>query len=160
MSTFPLSTFHKKPAVPESDFAGTVAGGAIDGTGFKVGDEVFGRVATLIDCRNRSLIFRCASIIPADVVSRTGHGTLADYAVVEAKQVVKKPKNISFEEAAAFPLAGLIAWHAIVDTGGLKKGGEQKRVFINGGTGAVGIQAIQANPFVLELSVRRLTAMI
>ena len=44
MSTFPLSTLHKKPSVPESDFAGTVAGGALDGTGFSIGDEVFGYV--------------------------------------------------------------------------------------------------------------------
>lgn len=124
MSTFPLSTLHKKPSVPESDFAGTVAGGALDGTGFSIGDEVFG-------------------ITPADVVSKTGHGTLAEYTLVEPAQVVKKPKNISFEQAAAFPLAGLTAWHAIVDTGVIKKGGDSKRVFINGGTGAVGIQAIQ-----------------
>ena len=44
----------------------------------------------------------------------------------------------------------MTAWHAIVDTGVIKKGGDSKRVFINGGTGAVGIQAIQVCPFVLR----------
>lgn len=32
----------KKPGVPEQDFSGTIAGGDLEGTGFKVGDEVFG----------------------------------------------------------------------------------------------------------------------
>ena len=146
MSTFPLSTFHKTPAVPESDFAGTIAGGALDGTSFVVGDEVFGFVGDNLE-PNLALTVRFDRIIPADVVSKTGNGTLGEYTVVEPAQVVKKPKNISFEQAAAFPLAGLTAWHALVDVGGLKKGGEQKRVFINGGTGAVGIQGIQVGSF-------------
>lgn len=42
ISLFPLSYFHAKPAVPESDFAGVVVGGKMEGTEFKLGDEVFG----------------------------------------------------------------------------------------------------------------------
>lgn len=42
MSTAPLRWMTKVPGVPESDFAGLVAGGNLEGTGLKVGDEVFG----------------------------------------------------------------------------------------------------------------------
>lgn len=123
MSLFPIRLLQKKPGVPESDFAGIVVGGDLDQSGFKVGDEVFG-------------------ITPADVVTKSGQGTLAEYTVVD-RTVVKKPASLSFEDAASFPLAGLTAWHALVDVGGLVKGGPQKRVFINGATGGVGLWGIQ-----------------
>jgi len=38
----PLSFFHKTPAVIESDFSGVIAGGTLDGTGYIIGQEVFG----------------------------------------------------------------------------------------------------------------------
>ena len=41
MMVFPMSVFQKKPAVPECDVAGTVAGGDLGGK-FALGDEVFG----------------------------------------------------------------------------------------------------------------------
>lgn len=44
MTTFPLTLLQKKPAVPGSDFSGVVEGGDLEGSGFKVGDEVFGIV--------------------------------------------------------------------------------------------------------------------
>lgn len=42
MSMPPLSYLHTTPATPESDFSGEVAGGHLEGTGFALGDEVFG----------------------------------------------------------------------------------------------------------------------
>lgn len=50
MSLFPISLSHVKPATPEFDLAGVVAGGELDGTGFSLGDEVFGIVPTEIVC--------------------------------------------------------------------------------------------------------------
>lgn len=44
MSLRPLRYMHKRPAVPESDFAGIVAGGDLTGTDLKLGDKVFGCV--------------------------------------------------------------------------------------------------------------------
>lgn len=44
MSQAPLSWGQKKPAVPEADVSGIVAGGELEGTPFKIGDEVFGIV--------------------------------------------------------------------------------------------------------------------
>lgn len=49
---------------------------------------------------------------------------------------VKKPDNISFEEAACFPLAGLTAYYALVKVGGIKD--SKKKILINGGSGGVG----------------------
>lgn len=59
MSVWPMTLGQKKPSTPEYDVAGTVAGGALEGTGFALGDEVFGQV-------------------PADKVMKTGLGTLAE----------------------------------------------------------------------------------
>ena len=53
---------------------------------------------------------------------------------------VRKPGNISFSEAAGVSLAGLTAYTAMVDTCGMKAG---HRVLVNGGTGGVGIWAVQ-----------------
>ncbi len=51
-----------------------------------------------------------------------------------------KPGNITHSEAAGVPLAGLTAWQALFDKGGLKEG---QRVLINAGSGGVGTLAIQ-----------------
>ncbi|SCZ98587.1 BZ3500_MvSof-1268-A1-R1_Chr3-1g05482 [Microbotryum saponariae] len=126
MGVFPISALQKVPSVPEADLAGTIAGGNLEGSGFALGDAVFGQ-------------------IPYGDIFKTGGGVLAEYAVIDHDLLVKKPDNISFEEAASFPLAGLTAWYVLGHLGGLKKDqdGEQKRVFINGGSGGVGGYAVQ-----------------
>jgi NADPH:quinone reductase-like Zn-dependent oxidoreductase len=66
-------------------------------------------------------------------------GAFAQY--VAAKQAVaRKPANLSFEEAAAVPGAALTALEAIRDSGQLRPG---ERVLVNGGSGGVGIFAVQ-----------------
>lgn len=67
-------------------------------------------------------------------------GTYAQYVAVDADVVVKKPENLSYEEAAAIPLAGLTAWQALVDHGKVKAG---DKVLIHAGAGGVGTMAIQ-----------------
>lgn len=54
--------------------------------------------------------------------------------------LAKIPETISFEEAAAVPLAGLTAWQALFDHGHLKEG---EIVLIHAGAGGVGTYAIQ-----------------
>ncbi|SGY45050.1 BQ5605_C001g00239 [Microbotryum silenes-dioicae] len=127
MGVFPISALQKVPSIPEADLAGTIAGGNLEGSGFALGDAVFGQ-------------------IPYGDIFKTGGGVLAEYAVIDHDLLVKKPDNISFEEAASFPLAGLTACYVLGRLGGLKKDqddGEQKRVFINGGSGGVGGYAVQ-----------------
>jgi len=67
-------------------------------------------------------------------------GTFAEYLAVEEKDLALKPKNLSMDEAAGVPLVALTAWQALVEIGKLKKG---QKVFIQAGSGGVGIVAIQ-----------------
>ena len=93
------------------DFAGTVEAVGKDVTHIRPGDEVFGA---------RS-------------------GALAEYVTVR-DAVVPKPANISFEEAAAVPVAAITALQGLRDKGGLEAG---QKVLINGASGGVGTFAVQ-----------------
>ncbi|MFL0365269.1 NADP-dependent oxidoreductase [Pseudobacillus sp. 179-B 2D1 NHS] len=84
--------------------------------GFKAGDRVFARPET------------------------TNRGTYAEYTAVDSHLLAKIPDNISFEEAACVPLAGLTAWQCLFDFGEVKAG---DKVLIHAGAGGVGTFAIQ-----------------
>jgi len=95
------------------DFAGTVEAVGTQVTRFNPGDAVFGG-------RN---------------------GALADYLVVrEDRAVVPKPSNLSFEQAAALPIAAVTALQGLRDHGHLRPG---QKVLINGASGGVGTVAVQ-----------------
>ena len=66
-------------------------------------------------------------------------GTLAEYVAVTCVAVSKKPGNVSFEEAASLPLAGLTALQSL-ESAGIK---ENDKVLIHAGSGGVGSFAIQ-----------------
>jgi len=66
-------------------------------------------------------------------------GAMAEYCVARVSDVARKPANVSFEEAASIPLAGMTAYQAFKNMG-LKEG---ESVFITGGAGGVGTLAIQ-----------------
>ncbi|MCI0382215.1 MAG: NADP-dependent oxidoreductase [Chlamydiae bacterium] len=107
----------KLPAV-----LGVECSGIVDAVGmafhdFSVGDEVL------------ALVF-----------GQGTNGTYAEYTCVPAQFVVKKPKNIGFEEAATVSLVGLTAFRALIASGALQEG---KPLFIAGGGGGVGSFAIQ-----------------
>ena len=70
----------------------------------------------------------------------TNRGTYAEYTTAKEDLVAKIPENISFEEAAAVPLAGLTAYQCLVDVGKLGSG---NKVLIHAGAGGVGSFAIQ-----------------
>ncbi|MBN3785614.1 NADP-dependent oxidoreductase [Burkholderia sp. Ac-20353] len=67
-------------------------------------------------------------------------GTFAEFIAVKETSLAFKPKNLTMEEAASFPLVGLTAWQVLVETAGLKKG---QKVLIHAGSGGVGTIAIQ-----------------
>src|SRR6266404_7063644 len=67
-------------------------------------------------------------------------GAYAEYAVATGKEASPKPKSLTFEEAAAVPLAAETAWQALFDTAKLSAG---QSVLIHGGSGGVGSFAIQ-----------------
>lgn len=66
-------------------------------------------------------------------------GRFAEY-VVASTAVARKPENLSFEEAAAVPVAGLTALQGLRDHGALQPG---QRVLVNGAAGGVGTFAVQ-----------------
>jgi NADPH:quinone reductase-like Zn-dependent oxidoreductase len=94
-----------------TDFAGTVEAVGKDVTEFRAGDEVFG--------------------------GKTG--AFAEYVNVR-DAVVSKPANVTFEEAAAVPVAALTALQGLRDHGQLQPG---QKVLINGASGGVGTFAVQ-----------------
>lgn len=68
------------------------------------------------------------------------HGTYAEYISLPESYIAHKPSNISFEEAAAVPLAGLTAFESLVEKGKLVK---NQKLLIIGASGGVGSFAVQ-----------------
>lgn len=111
----------KMGIIPKRKIFGADIAGIIETAGknifqFKPGDEVMGDLASF------------------------GFGGLAEYVTAPEKALVAKPSQVSFEEAAAMPLAGLTALQALRDKGNIKKG---QKVLIVGCAGGVGTFAIQ-----------------
>jgi NADPH:quinone reductase-like Zn-dependent oxidoreductase len=67
-------------------------------------------------------------------------GAFAEYASVSEEALAPKPANLTFEQAAAVPMAGLVALQALRDHGGVRAG---QRVLINGASGGIGTFAVQ-----------------
>jgi NADPH:quinone reductase-like Zn-dependent oxidoreductase len=77
---------------------------------------------------------------PGDEVFGTGAGTLAECVAVPEAALVTKPARLSFEQAAAVPMAALTALQGLRDKGRLQPG---QQVLINGASGGVGTFAVQ-----------------
>ena len=75
-----------------------------------------------------------------EVFGHTSSGAYGEYATASADVVAKKPDGLSHEQAAAIPVAGLTAWQALFDKGGLESG---QTVLIAGAAGGVGHFAVQ-----------------
>ena len=77
-------------------------------------------------------------LVPGDEVFGGRSGAFAEY--VSATNVVRKPPNVTFEEAATMGIAGLTALQGLRDHGRLRDG---ERVLVNGGSGGVGTLTVQ-----------------
>lgn len=99
------------PAVLGNDVSGVVDVSRAEN--FAVGDEVFG-------------------IAPS--------GGYAQFATAPAGVIAKKPAGVSHEQAAALPVAGMTAWQALCDRGGLQRG---QTALVAGAAGGVGHLAVQ-----------------
>ena len=72
------------------------------------------------------------------------NGTFAEYIVVDARYLHLKPTHLSFEQAAALPLAGLTAWRALMTRANLQsKLSTPEKVLITGIGGGVALYALQ-----------------
>jgi NADPH:quinone reductase-like Zn-dependent oxidoreductase len=108
----------KFPVILGGDVAGVVEEVGPSVAGFRVGDPVF------------------ALLMPKP----HGSGGYAEFAVATESAVAAKPDSLSFEEAAAIPIAGLTALQALRDLGRLSAG---QSVLINGASGGVGSFGVQ-----------------
>jgi NADPH:quinone reductase-like Zn-dependent oxidoreductase len=106
---------------PKNKTLGSDISGRVEAVGrnvkqFQPGDEVFGD------------LFEC------------GRGGFAEYACASENALALKPANISFEEAAAVPMAAITALHSLRDKGQIQPG---QKVLISGASGGVGTFAVQ-----------------
>jgi len=104
------------PLIPGWDFSGVVEETGSGVSGLAAGEEVYGLADLARD------------------------GTYAEYVAVKAATVAPKPKSIDHLQAASVPLAGLTAWQALFDIGGLDEG---QRILVHAAAGGVGIFAVQ-----------------
>jgi len=77
---------------------------------------------------------------PGDAVFGAGNGSCAEYVCAKESALVIKPDSLSFQQAAAVPVAGLTALQGLRDTGKLQLG---QKVLINGAASGVGTFAVQ-----------------
>jgi NADPH:quinone reductase-like Zn-dependent oxidoreductase len=77
---------------------------------------------------------------PGDEVFGVCHGAFAEYACTSENDVVLKPENVTFEQAASVPVAAFTALQALRDKGRIQPG---QTVLINGAAGGVGTFAVQ-----------------
>jgi NADPH:quinone reductase-like Zn-dependent oxidoreductase len=77
---------------------------------------------------------------PGDEVFGGGGGTFAEYVGRRERHFAPKPANLTFEQAAAVPIAATTALQALRDKGQLRSG---QKVLINGAGGGVGSFAVQ-----------------
>lgn len=106
------------PEVLHGDVAGIVVEVGADVGEFKVGDEVYGMAGGLngVD------------------------GALAEFMLVDARLMAKKPKTLTMKQAAALPLVAITSYEALVEKMNVQAG---DKVLIHGATGGVGHIAVQ-----------------
>lgn len=133
------------PIIPGSDGAGEIFSIGSQNSSFHVGDQVI--INPGINWGSNMLIKNPEF----SILGLPENGTFAEYVKVPIENIYKKPSHLSWEEAAALPLAGLTAYRALFTKGQVKK---DETVLIPGAGGGVATYLIQfaaaigANAFV------------
>lgn len=109
-----------------------ITGGWLKPKDTAIGTDVAGRVEAIGENVTR---FK-----PGDEVFGCGHGSFAEFVLAREANLILKPANRSFAEAAAVPVAALTAIQAIRCAGGIHPG---QQVLIQGASGGVGMYAVQ-----------------
>jgi NADPH:quinone reductase-like Zn-dependent oxidoreductase len=121
----------EKPSLKTNDILVEVKAASLNPIDYKM---VEGKLNDMISLNLPSTIGFVYSRVPQEQM-----GTVAEFVSIKSNLVAKKPTNISFEEAAGLPLAGLTAIQAL-ERVGIK---ENDRILIHAGSGGVGSFAIQ-----------------
>lgn len=108
--------YFEMPYTVGTDISGIIEAVGTDVTDFKIGDEIIGSLEW------------------------AKQGAFAEYVATETKYIALKPKSLSFQEAAAVPLAALTAWQGLFDKLNLQKG---QKILIQAAAGGVGLFAVQ-----------------
>ncbi|MFD7694578.1 NADP-dependent oxidoreductase [Streptomyces sp. NPDC059805] len=106
----------RTPSVPGHELAGVVKALGYGTTGLSVGQRVFG------------------------LTDWTRDGTLAEYTVVEARNLAPLPGDVDFTVGASLPISGLTAWQGLFTHGHLRAG---QSVLVHGAAGGVGSMVVQ-----------------
>ena len=106
----------RTPSIPGHELAGVVTALSYGTAGLSVGQRVFG------------------------LTDWTRDGTLAEYVVVEARNLAPLPGHVDFTVGASVAMTGLTAWQGLFDHGHLRAG---QSVLVHGAAGAVGSMATQ-----------------
>jgi len=106
----------RTPVIPGHELAGVVTALGYGTAGLSVGQRVFGLTDWYRD------------------------GSLAEYAVVEARNLAPLPGDVDFTVGASLPISGLTAWQGLFDHGHLQAG---QSVLVHGAAGAVGSMVTQ-----------------
>ncbi|WP_200631034.1 NADP-dependent oxidoreductase [Paenibacillus sp. S28] len=106
----------RTPSIPGHEVAGVVTALSYGTTGLSVGQRVFG------------------------LTDWTRDGSLAEYVVVEARNLAPLPNDVDFTVGAGVAMTGLTAWQGLFEHGHLRAG---QSVLVHGAAGAVGSMAVQ-----------------
>src|SRR5438094_8877826 len=106
----------RTPSIPGHELTGVVTALGYGTTGLSVGQRVFGLTDWYRD------------------------GTLAEYVVVEARNLAPLPGDVDFTVGASLPISGLTAWQGLFEHGRLRAG---QSVLVHGAAGAVGSMVTQ-----------------
>jgi len=117
MRLMPGGLFRPKNKILGADLAGRIEAIGSNVKQFKPGDEVFGYLS-----------------------SSTGRGTFAEFVCANEKAITLKSANLTFEQAAAVPVAAMTALQGLRDHGNIQPG---QKVLIYGASGGVGTFAVQ-----------------
>ena len=115
-TTHTLSGDPRLCAVPGHEFSGVVATLGSRVEGLRAGQEIYGMNDWFAE------------------------GATAQYCITRPDSIAAKPQSLSHAQAASVPIGALTAWQGLFDRANLRKG---ERVLVHGGSGAVGIFAVQ-----------------
>jgi NADPH:quinone reductase-like Zn-dependent oxidoreductase len=106
----------REGAVPGHEFSGVVAALGKNTKGFEVGQDIYG------------------------MSDWFANGAIAEFCVTQPQSIAPKPLTLSHEAAATVPIGALTAWQGLFERAKMQSG---ERVLVQGGSGAVGLFAVQ-----------------